>query len=71
VGYGSKILTDIEARWEFNDTFFVAAGGDNVFDVHPDDEQDPTLRFLGVEDAVTSPFGFNGAFWYVRAGVNF
>jgi iron complex outermembrane receptor protein len=71
VSYGGKILTDLEVKWEFSDTFFVAVGGDNVFDVRPDDEKDPTLRFLGVEDAITSPFGFNGSFWYVRAGIDF
>jgi iron complex outermembrane receptor protein len=67
VGYGSKTLVDIEARWKFSDMFTVAIGGDNVFDVYPGKEKDGTLRFLGNEYAITSPFGFNGAFYYVRA----
>jgi iron complex outermembrane receptor protein len=71
VSYGSELLVDVEARWKFNDTFSVAIGGDNVFDAHPDKELDPTLRFLGVEYAITSPFGFNGGFWYVRASADF
>ena len=69
--YGSKTLTDIEARWKFNDTFSAAIGGDNVFDVYPDKEQDGTLQFLGQEYAITSPFGFNGALWYVRVTAEF
>jgi iron complex outermembrane receptor protein len=67
VSYGSNLLTDLELRWKFNDTFAVAVGGDNIFDVHPDKEKDGTLRFLGNEYAITSPFGFNGAFYYLRA----
>ena len=27
--------------------------------------------FLGVRHSLTSPFGFNGAFWYLRANANF
>lgn len=71
VGYGGRWLTDIEVRWKFNDMFSVALGGDNVFDVYPDKEKDGTLRFLGNEYAITSPFGFNGAMWYVRATAEF
>jgi iron complex outermembrane receptor protein len=71
VGYGSKTLVDVEARWQFNDTFSMAVGGDNVFDVYPDKEKDGTLQFLGQEYAITSPFGFNGASWYVRFSADF
>lgn len=69
--YGGKLLVDLEARWQFNETFSIAAGGDNIFDTHPGREQDPVLSFLGNEYAITSPFGFNGAFWYVRATAEF
>jgi iron complex outermembrane receptor protein len=71
VSYGGRILTDIEARWQFNDTFALAVGGDNIFDVHPGKEQNPVLSFLGNEYAVTSPFGFNGGMWYVRLSAEF
>jgi iron complex outermembrane receptor protein len=64
--YGSEILVDIEARFDFADHFQVAVGGDNIFDTYPDKEQDPVFQFLGVVHSITSPFGFNGAFWYVR-----
>ena len=49
-----------------NEMFTVALGGENLFDEYPDNEQDGTLRFLGVEDALTSPYGFNGGFYYLR-----
>lgn len=69
--YGDEILVDLEARFTFGEAFTVTAGGENVFDTFPEDEQDPTSRFLGVQYALTSPFGFNGAFWYLRANFNF
>jgi iron complex outermembrane receptor protein len=69
--YGSNALLDLEARYKFNDIFSLAIGGDNVFNTYPDKEQDGTLAFLGSKYAVTSPFGFNGAFWYVRAKAEF
>jgi iron complex outermembrane receptor protein len=71
VSYGSEILVDLEARYRFNDTFSIAVGGDNVLDNRPDKEKNGVLRFLGNEYALTSPFGFNGAFWYVRLKAKF
>lgn len=69
--YGSEILVDLEARFEIGERFQLAVGGDNVFDNYPDKEQDGTFQFLGVVHSITSPFGFNGAFWYVRGSVYF
>lgn len=46
-------------------------GGENIFDIRPDDEAGPTLQFLGVRQSLTSPFGFNGGFWYLRASAEF
>lgn len=71
VSYGSKTLVDLEARYQFNDALSLAVGGDNVFNTYPDKEQNPVLQFLGVKYAITSPFGFNGAFWYVRLSAKF
>jgi iron complex outermembrane receptor protein len=48
------------------ENYRVTLGGENIFDEVPDDEQDPTAQFLGVRHALTSPFGFNGGFWYLR-----
>jgi iron complex outermembrane receptor protein len=69
--YGSETLVDIEGRYKFRNGLTIAAGADNVFDQYPDKEQDPVLDFLGNEYAITSPFGFNGAFYYVRASFEF
>ncbi|MGH8864886.1 MAG: TonB-dependent receptor domain-containing protein, partial [Burkholderiales bacterium] len=69
--YGSTVLVDLEARFTFGKRYTVAIGGENIFDELPDPEQDGVLQFLGVRPALTSPFGFNGAFYYARASVKF
>jgi iron complex outermembrane receptor protein len=69
--YGSEILVDLEAAVAFAERYRISAGGENIFDVQPDPEQDFVLGILGVDKSLTSPFGFNGGFWYVRASVDF
>lgn len=69
--YSAETLVDVEARLTFNDRYRVAVGGENVFDVQPEDEGDPILQILGVEKSITSPFGFNGGFWYARLEADF
>ena len=65
------MLVDLEASYKFADKYTVAIGAENVFDTYPDKEQDGTLQFLGVKDALTSPFGFNGGLWYLRLAAKF
>ena len=69
--YNDTVLVDLEASYTFLDHYTVTVGGQNVFDVYPDKEGDGTLQFLGDVYAVTSPFGFNGAFWYARLSAAF
>jgi iron complex outermembrane receptor protein len=69
--YGSEILVDIEARFTFRDMLTVAVGAENVFDTDPGAEQGPVANAIGIRKALTSPFGFNGGFWYVRAVAEF
>jgi iron complex outermembrane receptor protein len=69
--YDAATLVDIEARYTFLDHYTVAVGGENVFDEYPDDEQGGVLQSWGTKYAVTSPFGFNGAFWYARISAEF
>jgi len=69
--YDGKVLVDLELRYTMNDIVTFAVGGENIFDTFPDNEKDGVLRFLGVEDSVTSPFGANGGFWYARISAEF
>lgn len=69
--YDAAVLVDIEARYTFADHYTVAVGGENVFDEYPDNEQGDVLQDWGAKYAITSPFGFNGAFWYARVSASF
>ena len=70
--FDEAILVDVELRYTFAEHYTVAIGGENVFDEYPDDEK---IAFLaenwGTKYAITSPFGFNGAFWYARVSASF
>lgn len=71
VSYGAKTLIDMEAQFRFGDIFGLAVGGENVFDTQPDDDGHFVAELLGVDKSLTSPFGVNGAFWYVRLTADF
>lgn len=71
VSYGSEMLVDVEATLRFGEHVRVAVGGENIFDVEPDDDGHFVSELLGVDKALTSPFGFNGGFWYVRLAADF
>ena len=69
--YGSEIIVDIEATLTFAENYRITVGAENVFDTEPDLEGDPILGVLGARTALTSPFGNNGGFWYVRLAADF
>ncbi len=69
--YDGEILVDVEVNFSLTDNFRLTVGGENIFDTFPDKEQDGVLQFLGVVHSLTSPFGFNGGFWYARLTADF
>lgn len=69
--YDGAILVDIEARVTLSEKYTFAIGGENIFNEYPDQEGNGTLQYLGQQYAVTSPWGFNGAFWYMRVSADF
>lgn len=71
VSYSSELLVDLEVRALFGENFSVAVGGENIFDVEPDKDGHYVAGLLGVNTALTSPFGNNGGFWYVRLQADF
>ena len=62
---GAETTLDLELGYTFNDNFTVVVGGQNVFDEVPD--INPWADIVGALYPVTSPMGFNGAFYYLRA----
>jgi iron complex outermembrane receptor protein len=69
--YGSSVLVDLELNLTFADNYTVTLGAENLFDELPENEQEPVAQFLGVKYALTSPYGFNGGFYYLRLRANF
>lgn len=69
--FGSKILVDLELGYDLNDTFRLAVGADNLFDVYPDKDRRIGQNNNGIVYPQFSPFGFSGGFWYVRGTAKF
>ncbi|MGO1718904.1 MAG: TonB-dependent receptor plug domain-containing protein [Luteimonas sp.] len=65
--YGAKWLVDVSATWHV-DSWSFTVGGDNVFNQYPDENTFGNSTSGQFPYNSASPFGFNGAFAYVRAG---
>jgi iron complex outermembrane receptor protein len=67
---GDKFITDFEARFNVARQMHFGLGVDNVFDVYPD-AAPAGFSSTGVTDfPFYSPFGFNGRYLYVKAGID-
>ncbi len=71
---GARWLMDAELSYTFLDLPFmdavtIAAGGENIFDQYP--RRNPTAPFVGPKYGESSPYGFNGGFYYLRASLEF
>jgi len=62
---GSEFTVDAEFGYNFTDSLAVTLGASNLFDEVPD--INPWADVVGALYPVTSPMGFNGGFWYLRA----
>lgn len=66
-----KTLVDLEARYEFNDSWTLAFGADNIFDQYPD-AFPINLNTTGATSFSNySPFGRSGRLVYGRIAYNF
>jgi iron complex outermembrane receptor protein len=68
-GIGAAFLVDAAVTWMVNDNIDLIAGIDNIFDEYPD--ENPFAGDLGQLYSESSPFGFNGGAWYLRARATF
>ena len=69
--FGRKWITDLSLGYRFMDRLSLTVGGNNIFDVYPD-----TLITANQTRGIylysgASPFGFNGAYYYVRGAYDF
>jgi len=78
--YGAKILTDLQVNYQVNANLSFNMGGNNIFDIYPDkniignshagtiidNEGNIVVSSQGVftYSRRSSPFGFNGAYYY-------
>ncbi|WP_445425771.1 MULTISPECIES: TonB-dependent receptor plug domain-containing protein [unclassified Alishewanella] len=66
-----KVLMDLEGRYDFNDSWTVAVGADNIFDEYPD-ANPINLNTTGATSFSNySPFGRSGRLVYGRVSYNF
>jgi iron complex outermembrane receptor protein len=62
-----KWITDVSLSYKLTSQFSLALSGSNIFDVYPDTNITANqTRGIYLYSGLT-PFGFNGAFWSVRA----
>lgn len=73
--FDSKWTTDVELSYQTNDFFNIAIGAQNLFDEYPDKWGETSSSVAGPDKIIQysqySPFGYNGAFYYIRLGFSF
>ena len=62
--YRGKPILDVEAAWPISEAVSLTIGSRNVLNTYPDDNPNPGR--LGNRYPPSTPFGFNGGFYYVR-----
>lgn len=73
--WDGKWITDLQLAYDVNDDLRLTVGGNNVFDVYPDqwnDAESGGLNSAGFKYGwETLPFGINGGYYYGRVDVRF
>jgi len=62
--YRGKPVVDLELAWPLDDDLALAVGARNVLDTYPD--MNPNAGRLGNRYPPSTPFGFDGGFYYTR-----
>ena len=64
--YSGKVLFDLETGVSFDEAkSIISIGGQNILNTYPDEHEKARER-TGNKYSQFSPFGFGGAFWYVK-----
>jgi iron complex outermembrane receptor protein len=69
IDVSSAFTVDAELGYEINDDWNVSVGAQNLLDTYPDDN--PWAGVAGAKYPITSPYGFNGGFYYGRVTYRF
>ncbi len=65
--FSAKVITDLSIGYRFNENTTFVIGGNNIFDIYPDENRDEfrsSERF--VYSRRVSQFGFNGGYYFAR-----
>ncbi|MEW5248234.1 TonB-dependent receptor plug domain-containing protein [Microbulbifer sp. 2201CG32-9] len=65
----SEVTLDVEVGYNFTDQLSLIAGAENILDNYPTEHE--WSGVAGSRYPATSPMGFNGAFYYMRARYDF
>ncbi|HJX27643.1 MAG TPA: TonB-dependent receptor [Thermoanaerobaculia bacterium] len=63
--YGGEPIFDLEGSYPVRDDLTLALGGQNVLNTYPEENPNAAAG-LGNRYSQFTPFGFNGAYWYLR-----
>ncbi len=66
--YTGRFIVDAEAALELSDNASITIGAQNLLNIHPDES--PTALNVGARYPESTPFGFNGGYYYVRMNYN-
>ena len=79
--FGGKTLFDLTVTYKFSERFSLTAGGNNIFDTYPDKWNARRNGFVGEAAQYSNgqipytrnagQFGFNGAYYFIAANLNF
>lgn len=71
--FSPKWVTDVTLSYQLNSSVSLSVGGNNVFDVYPDQQilQNNQTGALPYGTAASQQFGANGAFYYGRVAFTF
>ena len=66
-----RLLVDVEAEYNFDNGLSLALGAQNIFDTYPSSAGKVIGDELGIAYPESSPYGFNGGFYYLKAAYTF
>ncbi|MFC0632743.1 TonB-dependent receptor plug domain-containing protein [Brevundimonas balnearis] len=69
--YGAETQVDVEAEYDFGESYSVAVGANNLLDEYPDESSADIGYFGNFPYDVLSPIGFNGRYVYARVTARF
>ncbi|MEA1917933.1 MAG: TonB-dependent receptor [Campylobacterota bacterium] len=73
--FDPTITTDLDVNYRVNNSFNVAIGGTNIFDTQAGKFKNLNGTFYGTNGikqySMNAPFGYSGAYYYIRATIKF